>query len=113
MTDWENRDATRRTRLANERTYLAWWRTGLTAVAVAFGAGKLVPEVAGGTQWPYEVIGIGFAVLGVLFIARTASGGNVVWKPRSGAASTRRSSRALRPPSRSSACCSPRPPLSY
>ena len=67
--DWENRDATRRTRLANERTYLAWWRTGLTALAVAFGAGKLVPEVAGGTQWPYEVIGIGFAVLGVAFIA--------------------------------------------
>jgi putative membrane protein len=66
--DWENRDATRRTRLANERTYLAWWRTGLTAIAVAFGAGKLVPEVAGGTQWPYEVIGIGFAVLGVGFI---------------------------------------------
>jgi putative membrane protein len=67
--DWENRDATRRTRLANERTYLAWWRTGLTALAVAFGAGKLVPEVAGGTQWPYEVIGIGFAVLGVAFLA--------------------------------------------
>jgi inner membrane protein YidH len=67
--DWENRDATRRTRLANERTYLAWWRTGLTALAVAFGAGKLVPELAGGTQWPYEVIGIGFAVLGVAFLA--------------------------------------------
>jgi uncharacterized membrane protein YidH (DUF202 family) len=28
-------DATRRTRLANERTYLAWWRTGLTALAYA------------------------------------------------------------------------------
>jgi putative membrane protein len=54
--DSESRDATWRTRLANERTYLAWWRTGLTAVAVAFGAGKLVPEVAGGTQWPYETI---------------------------------------------------------
>jgi putative membrane protein len=66
--DWETRDATRRTRLANERTYLAWWRTGLTALAVAFGAGKLVPEVAGGTQWPYEVIGIGFAVLGLIFL---------------------------------------------
>jgi putative membrane protein len=67
--DWESRDATRRTRLANERTYLAWWRTGLTALAVAFGAGKLVPEVAGGTQWPYEVIGVGFGVLGVLCLA--------------------------------------------
>src|SRR5437870_13076633 len=28
-------DATRRTRLANERTYLAWWRTGLTSLAVS------------------------------------------------------------------------------
>jgi uncharacterized membrane protein YidH (DUF202 family) len=26
-------DASRRTRLANERTELAWWRTGLTALA--------------------------------------------------------------------------------
>ena len=32
-------DATRRTRLANERTYLAWWRTGLTAMAVCVGVG--------------------------------------------------------------------------
>jgi uncharacterized membrane protein YidH (DUF202 family) len=28
-------DAIRRTRLANERTYLAWWRSGLTALAVS------------------------------------------------------------------------------
>jgi inner membrane protein YidH len=58
-------DAVRRTRLANERTYLAWWRTGLTAFAVSIGSGKLVPELAGGTNWPYIAIGIGFAVLGV------------------------------------------------
>jgi putative membrane protein len=57
-------DATRRTRLANERTYLAWWRTGLTAFAVAIGAGKLVPALASGTTWPYTVIGIGFALVG-------------------------------------------------
>jgi len=25
-------DATRRTRLSNERTYVAWWRGGLTAL---------------------------------------------------------------------------------
>ena len=31
-------DATRRTRLANERTYLAWWRTGLTSLAVSLAA---------------------------------------------------------------------------
>jgi putative membrane protein len=62
-------DATRRTRLANERTYLAWWRTGLTTFAVALGAGKLVPELSGGAAWPYETIGVGFALVGVLFIA--------------------------------------------
>ena len=28
-------DAGRRTRLANERTYLAWWRTGLTELNIA------------------------------------------------------------------------------
>jgi putative membrane protein len=58
-------DATRRTRLANERTYLAWWRTGLTAFAVSIGSGKLVPELASGVTWPYTAIGIGFAAVGV------------------------------------------------
>ncbi len=65
----EAQDATRRTRLANERTYLAWWRTGLTTFAVALAAGKLVPELSSGAAWPYEVIGVGFALVGVLFIA--------------------------------------------
>jgi putative membrane protein len=58
-------DATRRTRLANERTYLAWWRTGLTAFAVSIGSGKLVPALASGDTWPYTAIGIGFATVGV------------------------------------------------
>ena len=58
-------DATRRTRLANERTYLAWWRTGLTAFAVSIGSGKLVPALATGATWPYTAIGIGFALMGV------------------------------------------------
>jgi putative membrane protein len=57
-------DATRRTRLANERTYLAWWRTSLTAFAVSLGAGKLVPALATGASWPYTAIGIGFAIVG-------------------------------------------------
>lgn len=65
----ENRDALRRTRLANERTYLAWWRTGLTAIAVSLAAGKVVPELTHVAQWPYEALGGGFAVLGVLCIA--------------------------------------------
>ncbi len=65
----ETRDATRRTRLATERTYLAWWRTGLTAFAVAFGAGRIVPELTGGTAWPYAAIGAAFGLVGVAFIA--------------------------------------------
>jgi len=65
----ETRDATRRTRLATERTYLAWWRTGLTAFAVAFGAGRIVPELTGGAAWPYAAIGVAFGLVGVAFIA--------------------------------------------
>jgi putative membrane protein len=66
----ETRDAVRRTRLANERTYLAWWRTGLTSLAVSFGAGRLVPELAKGAKWPFETIGVAFAVDGVAFIVQ-------------------------------------------
>ena len=62
-------DATRRTRLANERTYLAWWRTGLTAFAVCVGVGRLVPVVGKTTHWPYELLGAGYGLLGVSFVA--------------------------------------------
>jgi putative membrane protein len=65
----EARDAMRRTRLANERTYLAWWRTGLTTFAVSFGAGRLVPELSGGPSWPFQLIGVAFAIVGVAFVS--------------------------------------------
>ena len=61
-------DATRRTRLANERTLLAWWRTGLASFAVSIGAGRLVPAVAGGPQLLYTLDGILFAVLGIAIV---------------------------------------------
>jgi putative membrane protein len=64
----ETTDATRRTRLANERTYLAWWRTGLTSIAVSVGLGRIVPGVSHVTNWPYQVIGAGFGLLGIAFI---------------------------------------------
>jgi putative membrane protein len=64
----ETGDALRRTRLANERTYLAWWRTGMTAFAVGLGAGTLVPELSTGATWPFELIGTAFVVAGIALI---------------------------------------------
>jgi putative membrane protein len=59
----------RRTSLAVERTYLAWWRTGLTAFAVALATARLVPDLSKAkVQWPYTLLGIGFAVLGTACI---------------------------------------------
>jgi putative membrane protein len=63
-------DATRRTLLANERTELAWWRTGLTALAVALAVGRVVPELnRTAVRWPYVVTGVGFALWGVLALS--------------------------------------------
>jgi putative membrane protein len=62
-------DATRRTRLASERTYLAWWRSGLTAFAVALAAGALLPELSDEAELPYRLAGAGFGVVGVAAIA--------------------------------------------
>jgi uncharacterized membrane protein YidH (DUF202 family) len=61
-------DATRRTRLASERTYLAWWRSALAAFAVSLGVGKVVPELTTGESVAYEIVGVGYAVLGIAFI---------------------------------------------
>lgn len=57
-----------RTRLANERTYLAWWRTGIAALAAGFAIGRIVPEVVDGSSWPYVVVGTALAAAGVLAI---------------------------------------------
>jgi putative membrane protein len=64
----ETGDASRRTLLATERTYLAWWRTGLTAFAVALAAARIVPELADVTRWPYALLGAGFSLLGILCV---------------------------------------------
>jgi putative membrane protein len=64
----ETRDAARRTRLANERTYLAWWRTGLTALAVCVALGKVVPGVSDVTSWPYQVVGAAYGLVGLGFM---------------------------------------------
>ncbi|HKI23207.1 MAG TPA: DUF202 domain-containing protein [Gaiellaceae bacterium] len=91
----EVEDATRRTRLATERTYLAWWRSGLTALAVGLAAGKLVPELSAGASWPYELLGAGYSLLGIAFIFYGIAGSTRSRLPY-GWASGRRSTRESR-----------------
>lgn len=65
----EEGDATRRTWLANERTMLAWLRTGLAALAVAVAVGKIVPDLRPHTtRWPWAVLGAGYGLLGIALI---------------------------------------------
>ena len=53
-----------RTQLAVRCTYLAWWRTGLAGIAAGFAVGRVLPEVVGGTNWPYIALGTGLAASG-------------------------------------------------
>jgi uncharacterized membrane protein YidH (DUF202 family) len=63
-------DATRRTRLASERAYHAWWRSALAAFAVSLGVGKVVPELTSNERaLGYELVGVAYVLLGVAFVA--------------------------------------------
>src|SRR5919108_4906124 len=59
----EDRDVTRRTHLAAERTWLAWWRSGIAAATAAVAVGGVVPELVDGGRTPYIVLGAGYALL--------------------------------------------------
>jgi putative membrane protein len=61
-------DVTRRTHLANERTYLAWWRSGLASLAVGIGAGRVVPLLTKAPRWPYLIVGALFTLMGIVCI---------------------------------------------
>jgi putative membrane protein len=61
-------DASRRTYFSEERTLLAWWRSGLAALAVALGVGRVVPAVSHVSKGPFVVLGLGYAVLGLSFV---------------------------------------------
>jgi uncharacterized membrane protein YidH (DUF202 family) len=50
--------------LANERTYLAWLRTGLALVAVGVAAEQVLP--AEGIIWARQLIGVSLILAGVL-----------------------------------------------
>jgi putative membrane protein len=62
VSDAEVADVTRRTRLAAERTWLAWWRSGIAAATAALAVGGLVPELVEDAGWPYVALGSGYAL---------------------------------------------------
>lgn len=65
MPSREDNDLTR-TRLAGERTQLAWVRTGLTAIAVGVGLARVVPLLdSNAASWPYEILGVAYCGFGV------------------------------------------------
>jgi len=74
--------------LANERTYLAWLRTGLALVAAGVAAERLLPRV--GVSWVREVIGITLVLVGAV----TAGFARRRWE------TVDRALRAARPPPR-------------
>jgi putative membrane protein len=61
-------DASRRTHLANERTFLAWWRSGLTALGVSLAVGRIIPAFGHTTRWPYAALGAAYAVFGLAMV---------------------------------------------
>ena len=63
-------DVTRRTWLAEERTWLAWWRSGITAATAAVAVGGVVPRLVDESRDAYIALGAGYALLAVaVFVA--------------------------------------------
>jgi putative membrane protein len=58
-------DQERRTSMAAERTWLAWWRTALGATAGALAVGRFAPKLLDVAPWPYVLLGCGYAALAV------------------------------------------------
>jgi uncharacterized membrane protein YidH (DUF202 family) len=61
-------DATRRTFLAEERTFLAWLRSGLAAIAVSLAVGRLLPALLDADQDVYRILGVGYGLLGIFLM---------------------------------------------
>jgi uncharacterized membrane protein YidH (DUF202 family) len=58
-------DQERRTSMAAERTWLAWWRTALGATAGALAVGRFAPKLLDVAPWPYMLLGCGYAALAI------------------------------------------------
>ena len=58
-------DQMRRTSMAAERTWLAWWRSALAATVGALAVGRFAPDLLDVPTWPYVVVGCGYAALAI------------------------------------------------
>jgi putative membrane protein len=58
-------DQRRRTSMAAERTWMAWWRASLGATAGALAVGRFAPQLLNVAAWPYIVLSCGYAGLAV------------------------------------------------
>jgi putative membrane protein len=65
LTSPSDLDQERRTSMAAERTWLAWWRTALGATAGALAVGRFAPKLLDVASWPYILLGCGYASLAV------------------------------------------------
>jgi uncharacterized membrane protein YidH (DUF202 family) len=68
VSDAEFTDASRRTWLAAERTWLTWWRSGVAVGALALAVGRFLPGLTHGERWPFEAVGVGYGVLSVAIL---------------------------------------------
>ena len=58
-------DPTRRTYLAEERTWLAWWRSGITTATAAVAVGGIAPRLLDHERTAFVALGAGYALLAV------------------------------------------------
>jgi putative membrane protein len=65
MSEAGDTDVTRRTYLAAERTWLAWWRSGIASATAAVAVGGVVPDLLDESNTLYVILGAGYAGLAV------------------------------------------------
>ena len=58
----------RRTRFAEERTLLAWWRTGIGAAAVAVAVGGILPKLSTVSKDRALALGVAYGAFALMFV---------------------------------------------
>lgn len=51
--------------MAAERTWLAWWRSALVALAGALAVGRVTPQLLHVASWPYVLLGVGYGLIAI------------------------------------------------